>query len=121
MSIFTEAKKVLDDLSSADVTKRNFPAFLKRESSYIDVERAERLKAEGATILTVCRSYFYRNQVPAGFAQSALTVLRAKFPMAEIIATGDHWAAFCGGANSGTARDSFLYAVISIPSEGGVR
>jgi len=117
MSIFTEAKKVLDEMSNIEVAKRNLPAFLKRESSYTDVEAVEAAQQRGSTVITVCRSYFYRSQVNGSFIDDALAALEERFPAARVLFSGDHWHEFVGGAATGTAKSSFVYGVIEIPAE----
>ena len=51
-------------------------------------------------------SYFYRcGKSPEGYA----TKVQEVFPDAVIVQTGDHFHAFCGGAKSGSATDSYMW------------
>jgi hypothetical protein len=55
-------------------------------------------------------SYFYRHgRTPESMAE----YVKTKLPNAVITGTGDHWHAFVGGAESGSAKDSFMWVTFT--------
>ena len=52
------------------------------------------------------KSYFYRHGMTVAQLEKQV---KDKFPNALIVESGDHWAAFAGGAKSGSAKDSHMF------------
>ena len=61
-------------------------------------------------------SYFYHH---GRTAEGYVAKVQDAFPTAIIIQTGDHFHAFCGGAKSGSARDSYMWVEfqLDVPAE----
>lgn len=57
------------------------------------------------------RSYFYRHGVTPDKLES---FVKEKIPTAVITASGDHYHDFVGGAESGSAKDSFLWVTFTV-------
>ncbi len=57
-------------------------------------------------IFTAKRSYFYGITKPI---QPYIDKVIELIPNAEIVDSGNHFHAFCGGAKSGSAKDSFYW------------
>ena len=56
--------------------------------------------------ITAKWSYFYRmGHTPEKYAEK----IKAIFPTATIVETGDHFHAFVGGAKTGSACDSYMW------------
>lgn len=60
-------------------------------------------------IFTVRKSYFYTH---GGTTQKIVNIVKSKIPSAKIIDSGDHWAAFRGGAS--VANQSHWYVKFTI-------
>lgn len=65
---------------------------------------------------TFKQSYFYRHGDEYSFANNIIKQIKTLMPhnSVNLIDAGDHWHAFVGGAKSGSAQDSYLYAKIEI-------
>lgn len=93
--------------------KAGVPKFLLREV-FRDQAQVERALAEGG-VFTFGRGYFYRNkQTPEDFGQRVLADLVKGGLQPTLLASGDHWAAFKGGAAEMSAGSSFFWAIVQV-------
>lgn len=93
--------------------KAGVPKFLLREV-FRDQAQVERALSEGG-VFTFGRSYFYRNkQTAEDFGQRVMTDLAKGGLQPTLLATGDHWSAFKGGASEMSASSSFFWAIIQL-------
>lgn len=56
------------------------------------------------------RSYFYRHGMSP---ESLVEFIKSKIPTATIVESGDHYHSFVGGAESGSAKDSFMWVTFN--------
>jgi hypothetical protein len=64
-------------------------------------------------VFKVKKSYYW------GFTKSGdelIPAVKAIFPDAEILQSGNHFHAFVGGAKSGSAQDSYWWLTFKVPS-----
>jgi hypothetical protein len=93
--------------------KVGVPKFLLRLVFHAQAQ-VERGMAEGG-VFTFGRSYFYRNkQTAEDFGQRIVADLAKGGLQPTLLATGDHWSAFKGGAAEMSASSSFFWAIVQV-------
>lgn len=108
------------DISSvvgADNFKVGVPALLNRSMSSRQKTAVDDALAQGG-VFSFRRGFFYRMGTDADkFAEQMTSDLRKRGFNPTLLASGENWADFSGGARPWTAKDSFWWAVFQIPAK----
>lgn len=108
--------KLINDVLGHAV-KKGIPAFLKRGFTWDEERRHVETIDDQATIFTVGKSYYYRGGNVEKLEVDILGTLAKELEGVKVIASGDNWAPFCGGAKPMTAKDSFLWVALAVPPQ----
>lgn len=100
-------------------TRKGVPASIKNTISYRKKKAIDEAIANNkGRVFTLGDSYFYRhNRSPESHESEVIESFKGTGFKVTPVASGDHWAAFHGGANPMSKKDSFFWTVAVVDRE----